>query len=187
MSAPSVGYAIGEPQRIEARASVVEAGETLVLQNQYVRAVFQRDGHLFSLYDLQRNRECITPASAPIISSVRRLPEHLRRLGRGHFPSGKAHQGRRSHAGAGDRARPLRSSVEFTYLLTPTSSLTQTISLTAISPHLEFANEVEWHEQHKFLKVSFRSPAFAERDLRDPIWTPAAANPLQHQLGPGPL
>jgi alpha-mannosidase len=41
------------------------------------------------------------------------------------------------------------------YALSAKSSLKQVISLTALSPRLDFANEVEWHERHKFLKVEF--------------------------------
>ena len=33
--------------------------------------------------------------------------------------------------------------------------MTQVLSLTATSPRLDFATEVEWHESHKFLKVEF--------------------------------
>jgi alpha-mannosidase len=49
----------------------------------------------------------------------------------------------------------LRASVVFTYALSPASTLTQTVRLTAISPRLYFDTEVEWHERHKFLKVEF--------------------------------
>jgi alpha-mannosidase len=52
-------------------------------------------------------------------------------------------------------AGPLRAAVEFEYDLSKTSGLKQTVSLTAISPRLDFANQVDWHENHKLLKVEF--------------------------------
>lgn len=49
---------------------------------------------------------------------------------------------------------PLRVAVEVYYEnLTKTSSLTQIISLTSISPRIDFDTYVDWHEAHKFLKV----------------------------------
>jgi alpha-mannosidase len=50
---------------------------------------------------------------------------------------------------------PLRASVAFTYQLSESSSLRQVVSLTAVSPRLDFATEVEWHESQRFLKVEF--------------------------------
>jgi alpha-mannosidase len=50
---------------------------------------------------------------------------------------------------------PLRAAVEFEYALSEKSSLKLVISLTAPSPRLDFAAEVEWQEWHKFLKVEF--------------------------------
>jgi alpha-mannosidase len=52
-------------------------------------------------------------------------------------------------------AGPLRASLEFEYALTPASTLTQTVSLTALSPRLDFDTRVDWHEKRKFLKVEF--------------------------------
>jgi alpha-mannosidase len=45
--------------------------------------------------------------------------------------------------------------VRFSYTLGERSTLQQVLSLSAISPRLEFATEVEWHERHQFLKVEF--------------------------------
>jgi len=50
---------------------------------------------------------------------------------------------------------PLRATIQVSFTLGKSSSLKQTISLTAISPRLDFAAEVEWQESHKFLKVEF--------------------------------
>jgi alpha-mannosidase len=50
---------------------------------------------------------------------------------------------------------PLRASLEFEFAISSQSSIRQVVSLTSISPKLEFSTEVDWHEDHKFLKVEF--------------------------------
>ena len=39
--------------------------------------------------------------------------------------------------------------------ISPESRLRQVVSLTAISPRLDFTTDIDWHEDHKFLKVEF--------------------------------
>lgn len=49
----------------------------------------------------------------------------------------------------------MRASIEVEYALSANSTLKQVISLTSTSARLDFTNDVEWHERHKFLKVEF--------------------------------
>lgn len=50
---------------------------------------------------------------------------------------------------------PLRVCVEVKKQISAKSHMTVLISLSAISPRLDFECDVEWHESHKFLKVEF--------------------------------
>jgi len=50
---------------------------------------------------------------------------------------------------------PLRVALTYSYRLSPRSTLQLRVSLTALSPTLEFQAEVLWNEDHKFLKVEF--------------------------------
>jgi alpha-mannosidase len=50
---------------------------------------------------------------------------------------------------------PARAAIEAEYTVGVNSTLKQVISLTATTARLDFANEVEWQERHKFLKVEF--------------------------------
>lgn len=50
---------------------------------------------------------------------------------------------------------PLRVTVEFKYKLGEHSSMTQHVTLDAVSTCLEFSCHVDWHENRKFLKVEF--------------------------------
>lgn len=156
LHAPALGYRIGAPIQTEARVSVAEAADTLILENEYVRATFARDGSLHSLYDVKVGRECIEPGEAgnrfvlfddnPVIYDAWDVDIfHLEKP----VKTSGAHRARVVEQG------PLRASIEFEYELTHKCSLMQTVSLTALSARLDLINEVEWHESHKILKVEF--------------------------------
>jgi alpha-mannosidase len=57
---------------------------------------------------------------------------------------------------------PLRASVEFETRISPGSYLKQTVSLTCVSPRLDFDTWVDWHEKQVFLKVEFPIQVRAE-------------------------
>ncbi|MDP2437674.1 MAG: glycoside hydrolase family 38 C-terminal domain-containing protein [archaeon] len=50
---------------------------------------------------------------------------------------------------------PLRVTVRFHTKLSGASSVVQTVSVSAVSPLIEFDTSVDWHENRKFLKVFF--------------------------------
>ena len=68
---------------------------------------------------------------------------------------------RNAHRVAGARScrvverGPLRAAWISNTASARTATLTQTVSLTAISPRLDFNTEVDWHERQTFLKVEF--------------------------------
>ncbi|HZQ07298.1 MAG TPA: glycoside hydrolase family 38 C-terminal domain-containing protein [Anaerolineae bacterium] len=157
ISAPPIGYAIGAPITTESRVAVAETDEKFILENGYVRATFHRDGHLMSLYDLKKKRESIAPnARANQFVMFDDNPNIYDAWDVDVFHLEKPYKINHAATRAQITERgPLRAAIEFEYALTPKCSIKQTVSLTAISPRLDFTNEVEWYESHKILKVEF--------------------------------
>ncbi|XP_069185625.1 alpha-mannosidase 2C1 isoform X1 [Procambarus clarkii] len=56
---------------------------------------------------------------------------------------------------------PLVVKLHWEVIISNTSSLSQDIELSAVSPHLTFHNCVSWHENRKFLKVAFNTGILA--------------------------
>eukprot|EP00475_Leptophrys_vorax_P043373 TRINITY_DN8337_c0_g1_i1.p1 TRINITY_DN8337_c0_g1~~TRINITY_DN8337_c0_g1_i1.p1 ORF type:complete len:907 (+),score=227.97 TRINITY_DN8337_c0_g1_i1:74-2722(+) len=50
---------------------------------------------------------------------------------------------------------PLRSTIQFKWKISETSSILQQVSLSCCSARLDFVTHVTWKEKHKFLKVEF--------------------------------
>ncbi len=64
-SAPPYGYAIFNTAESPAQpVAVVEQGESILLENQFVHAELRRDGSLASLYDKRAGRESVEPGKA---------------------------------------------------------------------------------------------------------------------------
>lgn len=175
VSAPALGYAVfpapgpgvqpddpegGRRTLVRAGASpgvqAVEMLDQFILENGLVRATLDKGGGLVSLFDKRAGRECIAPdATGNRFVLFDDQPANWDAWDVDIF-----HLEKRRAVGPAVAARtleagPLRAAVEFTYRLSPTSTLTQIVSLTAISPRLDFDTRVEWHESHKFLKVEF--------------------------------
>ncbi len=140
----------------EPRATICETETGFVLENDLVQATFTRGGSLVSLFDKRASRECIAAGAEgnrfvlfddhPTVWDAWDVDIfHLEKR----RDVGPAHTAQVIEAG------PLRVALQFGYQLSPASSLTQTVSLTALSPRLDFAAKVEWHESHQFLKVEF--------------------------------
>lgn len=157
VSAPPMGWRIASPDtEIGAPVSVTDSAETITLENEVVRAIFNRVGGLVDLFDKRAMRQSIAPGEVgnrfvlfddqPVAWDAWDVDIfHLEKFS----PAGGAISARVTESG------PLRASIEFTYALSPHSMLIQTVSLTALSPRLDFTTEVDWHERHRFLKVEF--------------------------------
>ncbi len=156
VSAPALGYSVTAPEVISSKVSVVEKEGMFILENEYVRATFLRSGGLSSLFDKRAGRESIVPGEqANHFVLFDDVPG-----GNDAWDVDVFYLEKRYDVGSAKSVRvteqgPLRAALDFEYDLSPESSLKQTVSLTAISARLDFANEVEWHENHKFLKVEF--------------------------------
>ncbi|KAJ1975727.1 Glycoside hydrolase, 38 vacuolar alpha mannosidase, partial [Dimargaris verticillata] len=126
-----------------------------VLENLYVVATFDRGGRLVSLVDRKVERELIPKGvSGNLFRLYEDIPIYwdawdveVYHLEKGRdCPPGTV---RVSEEG------PLLGALEVTYQLSPNSKCTQIISLSAASPRLDFACDVDWHENRRILKVEF--------------------------------
>lgn len=157
VSTPSYGYTVFKPGPTEGRkVSVMEQDGQIILENDTVRATLRSDGSLASLYNKRIQREALeTGKTGNRFILFDDQPNfwdawdvdifHLEKQA----PVSGAKSFRFIEEG------PLRAGVTFEYEISPNSTLTQTVYLTAISTRLDFQTEVEWHEKHKFLKVEF--------------------------------
>jgi alpha-mannosidase len=138
-----------------AAVSVSESGGNIVLDNGLLRVTIDSDGLLSSIFDLKANREVVAAdqkANQFQLHEDRPLfwdawdvdlfyKERVRNLDKAQSVKvvGKD---------------PLRASVEVVRDFGK-SRIRQQIVLDAGSPRIDFVTEVDWHEDHKFLKVAF--------------------------------
>ncbi|CAG8450748.1 8086_t:CDS:10, partial [Ambispora leptoticha] len=140
-----------------------ENGHDFVLQNEFISVTFDKHGHLTRLFDRKLDREVIPEGEfgnrfkiyedIPLFWDAWDVEiYHLQKgrdAGLGHI---KIHE-----------QGPLRASLKLETKLTKTSSLTQIISLSAISARIDFETEIDWDENRQFLKVEF--PVDINRDV----------------------
>ncbi|HEY3289103.1 MAG TPA: glycoside hydrolase family 38 C-terminal domain-containing protein, partial [Anaerolineae bacterium] len=157
VSAPALGFTVAAPvTAVDAPVKVSETSQTVTLENAFVKAVFNLDGRLVSLFDIRAKREAIAPkALANNLVLFDDEPNNWEAWDVDIF-----HLEKKYNVGAAKSFRviergPVRASIEAEYAIGVNSTLKQVISLTSTSARLDFANEVEWHERHKFLKVEF--------------------------------
>ena len=153
---PAVGYTIGAATPVQAQVTLTENADTIVLENEYVRATFKPNGNLVSLYDLKKKREAVqkdAPANKFVMFDDNPIIYDAWDVDIFHLEKPVATKDAR-RAQVTERG-PLRASIQFDYELTPKCSITQTVSLTALSPRLDFTNEIDWSESHKILKAEF--------------------------------
>ncbi len=157
VSAPAMGYAVSKiTPWTGSQASLTETAETITLANDYIEAVFKRDGSLISLYDKGARRQCLAAgSSANHFVIFDDLPNSSDAWDVDIFHLEKRYEVNGAYSTHVSEQGPLRVSIEFEYNLSSESTLRQTVSLTAISPRLDFSTQVDWHESHKFLKVEF--------------------------------
>lgn len=157
VSAPAMGFSVEAPATsTETPVAVQETGQQLTLENSFVRAVFRADGRLTSLYHKAAEREAVEPGA--MANHFVLYDDHP--LNYDAWDVDVFHLEKRVDVAGAKTMRvlergPLRATVEFTYQLSDESSLVQRVSLTATSPRLDFATDVDWQERHRFLKVEF--------------------------------
>jgi alpha-mannosidase len=157
--APALGYGVQAPGAEApggAAATITEDEGGFSLENDHLRASFDRTGALRSLLHKATERECIEPGAAGNkFVLYEDMPNawdawdvdafHLEKR----LPLPGAVAARIVETG------PLRVALTFDYALSAQSSLHQVVTLDALGARLNFACMVQWQETQKFLKVEF--------------------------------
>ncbi|KAG0012639.1 Glycoside hydrolase, 38 vacuolar alpha mannosidase [Entomortierella chlamydospora] len=146
---------VAESKADERRVQAFASGEDFILENDWVAAKFNKQGHLISLFDKQEDRELVPKGHAgnklklfddiPLYWDAWDVEIYHLNTGRD-AGKGKARIG---------EVGPLRATLVVKYALSENSTAVQTIVLTAVSPRLDFHTEVDWHENRVFLKAEF--------------------------------
>ena len=155
VGAPAMGYAVQTPAtQTDQPVELTETHSAWVLENQFLRATLQRTGLLTSLFDKRTGRETIVGRANQFVL-FEDVPNNFDAWDVEVFHREK----RRDVAGAQScrviEQHPLRVTVEFVVELSSKSRLTQRVTLDAVAPRLDFACDVDWHENHQLLKVEF--------------------------------
>lgn len=125
------------------------------LENDFLRVAWDSDGLLTSVWDRKAEREVLAEGERGNVFQVHE--DHPKAfdawdVDRDYFDSVVSLTQAESVEVL--ELGPLRAAVRFIRRFGD-SRISQVMSLTAGSPRLEFRTEVEWHESHRFLKVSF--------------------------------
>ncbi len=162
---PAMGYSLGAAEAGEAnQAWAQETAGTIILENKYVQATFDRRGCLISFIDKRIDRQCLAKdglGNRFVLYEDEPLNWDAWDVDVFHLEKPLDYPG-------ADSVRliengPLRVAIEFEVALSHESSLTQVVSLTSLSPRLDFSTRVTWQEKHRFLKVEFPLNVRAEQ------------------------
>ncbi len=157
VSAPAMGVAVVAPTTQQLPSvQVSQAPKVFELENEFVVAKFDQGGQLTSLFDKQNKRECVQPGEkANQFVLFDDNPVNFDAWDVDIYHLEKYNNVAPAHNAEIIEDGPLRASLVFETAISAKSKIRQVVSLTAISPRLEFSTEVDWHEDHKFLKVEF--------------------------------
>ncbi|KAJ1942521.1 Glycoside hydrolase, 38 vacuolar alpha mannosidase [Kickxella alabastrina] len=130
-------------------------GEGFVLENHFVRVVVDKSGRIVNYYDHSERRELVPEGAA---GNVFELYDDVPLFWDAWDIEIYALEKYRTLDGVSvmiaDKG-PLVASLSVRIPISHKSVLTQTISLSATSPRLDFDCNLEWHESRKCLKASF--------------------------------
>lgn len=156
VSAPALGYSLQTPEDVSARVTFSESENGFRLENDHLRADFNRQGGLTSLVHKASQRESIQPGAAGnTFVLYEDLPNNWDAWDVDVF-----HLEKKAVLPGAVRVDvlengPLRAALVFEFPISAVSRLRQVVSLDALSARLDFACEVDWRERHQFLKVEF--------------------------------
>ncbi len=157
VTAPAMGWQVQELDVDESHvASLVASEGGFSLENDFISAQFDSGGGLLSVIEKASGRESIAPGSSGnrfIVFDDN--PNDYNAWDVDVFHLEKPLSTPRAASARVVEQHPLRVAVEFTYHISEHSTLTQIVSLDALSHHFDFACEVDWREKRKFLKVEF--------------------------------
>eukprot|EP00002_Diphylleia_rotans_P021275 TRINITY_DN4145_c0_g2_i1.p1 TRINITY_DN4145_c0_g2~~TRINITY_DN4145_c0_g2_i1.p1 ORF type:complete len:1050 (-),score=183.94 TRINITY_DN4145_c0_g2_i1:75-3224(-) len=159
VSAPAFGYKTRAPQQPSSFQGTVTARETesgFVLENNYLQVLVTYQGHITSLIDKRASgRQVIEPSkSANAFVMYDDIPLFWDAWDVEVYHLEKKYEVLQGSATLVESG-PIRVGVKVEGKLTESSHFTQYIYLNAMTAELTFDCEVDWHENHKFLKVEF--------------------------------
>ncbi|KAJ2848981.1 Glycoside hydrolase, 38 vacuolar alpha mannosidase [Coemansia brasiliensis] len=129
--------------------------DTFILENRFVRVLFNGKGQITSFYDKKERRELVPKGS---VSNVFELYDDVPLFWDAWDIEIYSLEKYKTLNGAVvvivDKG-PLVASISVRVPISDGSVLTQTISLAEHSPRLDFDCEIDWHENRKCLKVAF--------------------------------
>ncbi|MGW7660580.1 alpha-mannosidase [Streptomyces sp. NPDC054756] len=136
----------------EPEAPVTVSGR--VLDNGLVRVEIAEDGTLASVFDLRANREVLAGAGN-LLRLHTDLPNYWDAWDIDKHYRNRYRELRATESVAVVEDGPLVGAVRVTRAFGQGSTITQTITLRAGSPRIDFATEIDWHEAEKILKAGF--------------------------------
>ncbi|MFE9443916.1 alpha-mannosidase [Streptomyces sp. NPDC006602] len=146
--------ASGSAPLSDARPGQPVKAEGLVLDNGLVRVQVAEDGTLASVCDLRSNREVLAD-KGNLLRLHTDLPNYWDA-----WDIDKHYKNRYTDLLSPDSvelvsADPLLGAIRVTRSFGKGSTLTQTITVRADSPRIDFETEIDWHETEKILKAGF--------------------------------
>ena len=148
------GYGAGRIGSAPDSVTATEDGERIVLENGALRATLLRGGELLSLIEKESGREALSEAGNRLeLYDDRPTAFDAWDIDPFHLETGTVCAPADSVSLT--RPGPLRAEVVFDRRIGAASSLRQTVRLDAGARRLEFFNEIDWHEEHRLLKVAF--------------------------------
>ncbi|MFJ7017168.1 alpha-mannosidase [Streptomyces sp. NPDC101117] len=125
-----------------------------VLDNGLVRVEIAEDGTLASVFDLRANREVLAGAGN-VLRLHTDLPNYWDAWDIDKHYRNRYRELRATESVTVVEDGPLVGAVRVSRAFGKGSTITQTITLRAGSPRIDFATEIDWHEAEKILKAGF--------------------------------
>ena len=156
VSAPSVGFSVAPAAASDNSVSVREENGSFIFENSSITATINSAGRLSSLFDKNEEREVLAEGS--VGNNLAMFDD--KPLYWDAWDIDIYHMEKRWDVSPATSIKileegPLRASIEVKYEISEVSTMTQVISLDALTSQVEFDCDVEWYEDNKLLKVEF--------------------------------
>lgn len=150
--APSYGF--GEFVEASDKVSIEPTESGWILENGQLRAVINKSGRVSSVIEKQTEREALA-GDANVFQIFDDRPTSWDAWDVDPFHLETARDCGPAHSAKVITESALRAEVRFEHHVGRKSTITQVIRLDAHARRLEMDCDVDWHEDHKFLKVAF--------------------------------